>query len=436
MSNARDLIRTNTGPQSGLIFNADYANSYFTPKGWTKSTNYSMQKIEITPTNPTQDAGGATVEFRPAKNADYYGYPVAQMPTSAITPGTGASYTRFVDFLGHHLINNLTISHVSNVLTRLDGNVLHPIYRKNSERRRRYQWDPLLAGNLGVAARELLAQAPQVIQVPLDNILWFTYATCNFVPVIALSHELRFELTLNQMQQVIQSDHTSGVPTASISTQTIKGVSYPLAMIFSACHVTGDERTWQNNLFEADGIMAPFKEYKQQPRYTVIAGTSGVISVRLTALKDQISEIYWVIRSAEDLSTNYGNEPNRRLTYVSASLTGNGGQLIADHTKEYIDRRVREQFHSAEVSEIDNIGVFPLCWVPEDPVNNTGSIHMGIISDPTLNINIGTAVGQSTAYDVLNGGTGDANKNIVIDVFIDAFNWLHYVGGDINKTFN
>jgi hypothetical protein len=107
-------------------------------------------------------------------------------------------------------------------------------------------------------------------------------------------------------------------------------------------------------------------------------------------------------------------------------------------TKEWCDRRIREQFHSSWTHEDYCIGVIPFSWIPEDPVNNAGSIHLGIISDPILNINVGTAAGQSTAFDALTGAGPDttAPQNIVVDVFVDVFNWLHYVGGDVNKTFN
>lgn len=438
MATARDLIRTNVAPQSGLIFNNNFEDSYFTPKGWAKSTNYSTQKMELQPVNTTLDAFGATVEFRPPKTFDYLGFMALQIPFSAVTPGTGASYTRFVDYLGVYCWNYIQISHVSNVIAKLDSNHYLPKYLKDSDRRRRTLWDPLLLGNLSSGTRQTLTLGGQVALVPLDGFLWFTYGTPCFTPIIILSHELRFEVTFNLLSTVLQSDHTSGTPSASISTQTLQGISHPLALVFTAAHVTGDERTWQTNLYERDGIMQAYKEFKQQPRITVVTGTTGTVPLRLTSLKDQISEIYWIARRASDVNTPYGNNPNRRLTYVAASFTGNGGEMIPQHTRKFIDYRQREHYHSSYTSDDQNIGFFPFSWVPEDPVNNTGSIHLGIINDPTLNVNIGDAAGQSEMYDVLNGTSADGSpaENIVVDVFVENFNWLHFVGGDVNRTFN
>jgi hypothetical protein len=438
MSTARDLIRTNTGPQSGLLFNTDFENSSFTPKGWSKYHNYATQKQEITPVNATQDAFGTTLEFRPAKNADYYGFVCLQTPFSTIARGVGDSFCRYVDYVAVFAVDNIKVSHVSNLLTQLDMNVYYPKYKKDSDARKRWQYDPLLLGNLSPVQRLNLAKAPQVGLLPLDGYFWFTYSTSSFIPVIVLSHELRFEVTYKSSSTVIQSDHTSGTPVATIAPVTVKGWTYNPALVFLTSHITGDERTWQTNLFEADGIMCPFKEYKSQPRTTILAGTSGVVPIRLTSLKDQISEIYFIIRRQADVQTNYANRPDRTLTYVSCNFVGNGGEMIAYHTKEFIDRRIREQYHSSWANEYDHIGMLEVCWIPEDPINNTGSIHLGIISDPILNINIGTAAGQSGAFDVLNGFGPDTltPSNIVIDVFTDVFNWLHYVGGDINKTFS
>lgn len=438
MATARDLIRTNTGPQSGLVFNNDFESSSFTPKGWNKSHNFSTQKQEVTPVNATQDAFGTTLEFRPAKNADYYGFVCLQTPFSTVTPGTGYSFYRLCDYAGIFVIDNIKWSHVSNLLTQLDGNVIYPNYKKDSDPRKRWQYDPMLLGNLSPAARSALAKQPQVSLLPFDGLFWFTYSTSSFIPVIILSHELRCEVTYKSAQNVIQSDHTGGTPVCTISSQTIKGVTYNASLQFLTCHVTGDERTWQCNLYERDGIMVPFKDYKSQPRFTILAGTTGIIPLRLTSLKDQISEIYFLIRRQSDVTTNYAMRPDRSLSYVSVNFIGNGGEMIAFHTKEYIDRRIREQYHSSWHNEYDHIGMLEVSWIPEDPINNTGSIHMGIISDPILNINVGTATGQSEAYDVLTGGGPDSltPANIVVDVFTPAFNWLHFVGGDVNKTFN
>lgn len=436
MTTARDLIRTNTGPQSGLIFDADYEQSSFTPKGWGKYHNYSTQKQEITPVNATNDAAGTTLEFRPAKNADYYGFLAVQTPFTAITPGTGYSYYRFVDYLGIFAIDTIQISHVSNLITQFDMNVYYPKYKKDTDPRKRHQYDPLLLGNLSSMTRNQLATQSQVALTPFDGLFWFTYSTSSFIPVVVLSHELSIKITYKQMTALIQSDHTAGNPTATISPVTLKGQTYNPALVFLTCHVTGDERNWQTRLFEMDGIMSPFKEYKSQPRTVILAGTNGIIPIRLTSLKDQISEIWFILRRVSDLNTNYAQNPSRTLSFVSCNFVGNGGEMIASHTKEYIDRRIREQFHSSWVNENDHIGMLEVAWIPEDPINNTGSIHLGIISDPILNINVGTAAGQSEAYDVLMGVNGDGQQQIAVDVFVDCFNWVHFVGGDINKVFN
>lgn len=438
MATARDLIRTNVAPQSGLIFNSDFENSYFTPKGWAKSTNYAVQKQEIQPINPGTDAFGATVEFRPPKTFDYMGFCALQIPFSAVTPGTGYTYYRFVDYLGVHSLNYIQISHVSNVIARVDSNMILPKYLLNADRRRRSHWDRLMLGGLSPADRQILARAGQVALLPLDGLLWFTYGTPSFTPVIILSHELRFECVFNALSTVLQSDHTGGTPAATISSQTLQGVQHPLALVFTSCHVTGDERSWQTAQFEGKGILQPYKEFKQQPRITINPTTTGVVPLKLTSLKDQTSEIYWIIRRSSDVNTPYGNDPNRRLSFVSASFTGNGGEMIPSHTQKFMDLRQREQYHSSDTHPGQNIGFFPFCWIPEDPINCTGSYNIGNIHDPTLNLNVGTVAGDSQAFDALNGTSpdGSASEALVVDVFVDNFNWLHFIGGDVNRTFN
>lgn len=438
MSTARDLIRTNVAPQSGLIFNSDFRNSYFTPKGWAKSTNYSTQKQEIQPINPGNDSFGATVEFRPPRTYDYLGFCALQIPFSVITPGTGYSYYRFVDYVGVHVVNYIQISHVSNVIARLDSNTILPRYLLHADRRRRTHWDRLMLGNLSTADRQILARGGQVALLPLDGLFWFTYGVSSFTPVLILSHELRIEVVFNTLPTVLQSDHTGGTPSCSITTQTLEGVQHPLALVFTSCHVTGDERNWQTANYEGKGILQPFKEFKQQPRITIQPNTSGIVPLKLTSLRDQTSEIYWIARRASDVNTPYANDPNKRLNYVSVSFTGNNGEMVPLHTQKFNDLRLREQYHSSDTSPTDNVGFIPYCWIPEDPVNCTGSINIGNLHDPTLNLNIGTTAGDSEIFDALNGTSIDGSPAdaVVVDVFSDNFNWLHFVGGDVNRTFN
>lgn len=434
MATARDLIRSNTGPQSGLVFNGDYAQSFFTPVGWRRTTNHSTQKFDFIPINNQVDAAGATLEFRPPKTCDFLGFPTLQEPFSAITGGAGGTVARLVDYAVPHSVNNISVSHVSNLLTRFDGSVYLPIYLKNSEKRRREQWDPLLLGNLSPTTRNLLGQAAQVGYLPLDGLFWFTYSTHTFCPIIVLSHELRIEVTFNSIGTFVQ-DNSGNTPTCTISTQVIRGISYPLAMTFLNTHVTGDERTYQTSLYQQDGLLSPFKEFKGQPRQLIPSGTSGRYSFRLTSIKDQISEMYWIIRRQSDVTGDFTRRPNNRLSFVSFSFTGNGGEMVAENTYEWMNRRLREHFHSSRTAQTDGLGFYSFCWAPEKLRDNTGSVHFGVISDPTLNINLGTNVGDSECYDVLNG-FGEAAQNLVIDFWVDAFNWVHYVGGDINKTFN
>lgn len=440
MAAPRDLIRSNVGPQSGMIFDGNFGESPFCPMGWSKCTNHAVHILSLPPSNQADtNASNQTVTFEPKKNADYYGYCVLQIPFSAITPAVGATVTAWIDQLVLGAVNTWQVSHISNLLTRVDGQTAHKNYTLMQDYKAKHNLDPMILANYSLAERIQIAKGSFVGRYPTDHLFWFTYTTSDFIPVIFFSHELRFEVTFNQMNQLIYSDHpnTSAPPQASISTQTIRDVSYPLSFIWTTVHITGDERLSRAPMYEGNGLLQAFKEFKMQPRYVIQSGTQGTVSVRLTSLKDQISELwFWIIR-ASDLGNNYRNNPTNRLSYVAAGFTGNGGILVPLRDKEYIDQRARELHHSSLSFPRQNMGFIPYSWSTEDPVNCTGSIHLGVISDPTLDIVIGTQAGHSEAYDACNGtGAYSTPENLLVYVGVDAFNWIHMIGGDANKLFN
>jgi len=284
-----------------------------------------------------------------------------------------------------------------------------------------------------------LANFAQVGWYDLDNLVWFCYSTNNFVPVLTLSHELAIDVTFNTAAYIVNCDYTGGTtPSVSISTAQIKGQSYPLAFVDQMVHVTGMEREFHVGLYEGKGLAIAHTNFKQQPRITLNAGSSGTLTLKMTSIKDPITEFYWAARLASDVQTDFGNNPNRFLSYVGFSFTGNAGEMIPFHPKEYIDRRLREQYHSSIPTDNENLGFFSFSWIPEDHVNENGAVHFGNISDPTINLFIGTTLGDSDLYDALNGGGiwGAAGVTCVIDFWFNTKNWIHQVGGDIRLVFS
>lgn len=437
MSDARNLIRTNVSPQSDIMITRDYTKSPFLNRAWHTSVNYSTQKLELSPVNPQNDAINSSANFRFVKNADFYGFIVIQIPFTAVSGGAGFSYRRLVDFVTQHVINRITVMHTSNTIQTVDGQVLNLQYRKDSTFTRRSNVDKRLLGNLSPTLRNAFAKDVQVGWVDLDNVLWFCYSTNYFLPVMTLSSEIDFTVYFNSAARIIQCDHTSGTPTVGISSVAVKGIQYPLSLICSLNHVTGFEREFHTGLYEKKGLAIAHTNFKQQPRYTVNSGTSGVVNVRLTSIKDPITEFYWAIRLMDDVTGDYSQEPNRLLSYVGMSFTGNAGELIPFTSKNWIDTRLREMFHSSIVEDEENIGFYSFSWIPEDHVNNNGTVHFANIADPTLNIFLGTNKGDSDAYDALNGTGiyGPSGKSIVIDVWFNTTNFIHQKGGDIRLVF-
>lgn len=440
MSQARDLIRTNVAPQSALMYTKDFARgSHFVNRAWTTTCNYSTQKIDIGPMNPTSNAIGTTANFRLVKNSDFYGYTCLQIPFTAVTKGTGATFARLTDFAGHHVINKISISHTSNRVQEIDGLFLNLQWRKNSTYTRDQVAKKRVLGGLTVSERETMSKFAQVAWVDFDNMVWFCYSTNNFVPVLTLSHELNFDVTFNNASHIIESDIPVGgtSPSVGITTATIKGQSYPLAFVNQMAHVTGLEREFHVGLYEGKGLAINHVVFKQQPRITIPAGTSGTVALRLTSIKDPISEFYWVIRLSRDVNTDYGKRLNKYLSYVGISFTGNSGEMVPFHSKEYIDTRLREQYHGSIPAENENLGFFSFAWIPEDHTNESGGVHFGNLSDPTVNLFIGTAPGHSELYDALHGvgEFGGVAQDATIELCFNVKNFIHQVGGDIRLVF-
>lgn len=433
MSNGvRDIIRTNVGPESGLMFTSNVQHSPYSRSGWFATTNNVTEWWDITPENGSDNYVGTTANYRMFKRGDYYGFHDFITPVSALVPTGNPTYTRLCNAYGYDGISQITYNHVNQQLQILDAEIFLPEYLSATNQHRREHWDSLI-GYASVAERNMNATAPHVYHAPIDNWCFFTYNTHNWLPALTLSHELRISVTYRTATQVVQTDTSANF---SISNQVIRGVTYQPAMRILISHVTGKERVSYSTDHQQKGGVLPYIDFKRQPAFNITVGSSGIQNIRLTSIRGPVDELLVIFRRQADLQNDYQQRRDKTLTVRELSINGNGSDFFPARDDVFLRTRVAELYHSALPDASYVVYRISFSWAPEDPINCMGSVHFGNVGDPTLRVNIGANPGDSEVYDAVNGGLYDTLGQIVIcDVFAREKNFHHQRAGDLTRVF-
>ncbi len=263
---AREFFRVNTGPQDGSLFSMGYANSMFRHEPHHTFSDRVREPIEIVVENPGFNVEKTIEVEKLGSMAEDH---EVEFDLSAITPGLGATFFRFVNWLGYRLISEYSLRYAGNQIVTHFPEKLYIEHKLKHSSETQAVMDSLVAGNLTIAQRNALALGTQRIRVPLPT-PW-RYLRGHSLLIAALSNKMRHSIKIPTLASLIQTDAAGATATMN-----------RMAMHVEIIHATGPERAETTAItLRPTGMNYLFADNRYHRQELIPAGTT-VANIKLT----------------------------------------------------------------------------------------------------------------------------------------------------------
>ena len=407
MSSAgRNLLNANTGPQDAFLWNNQ--NSPFLPVGWEGVAIHFKEKREITPVIEATAPGGKTVFHLEDTLSDYMGEIVLRWTNSAVTAGSGATFTEYVDYAAIASIGSIELRYGSNHLQTIRPVQLHAYdYSMVKDREEQLSEDELMLGNKTQTERRTAAAAARTFYLRIPT--WWITDTHKYLPISCLSNELNIQINWASIDKVIRTDASTN-PSLSMSSTVL---------ISTLIHVSSQEQSAiQIDSDQDEGLMYCVHDFSDIHEEILLASGSSSFTVQLQNIRSPVVELLFVVRKDSEVnSTTLRNDPFNYQAISTFKLKGSGLDIVRDVARtenQFIDF---PDYHSGVAGSNINLIVHSLN--PEDRRDQWGSLNYFNINNATLTITFAANLAENHVLDVIG-----VTKNI-----------MQIKSGDIKKFF-
>lgn len=402
-----------------MIFHGDQGFSNFDYMGWHSTRNF-VQCWKDFPTSTATPQFGADIDFTLTKDFDLIQKVYFQWTRSAITVAGGTStFARMTDNAGVWGINSVQIQHTTNFLQVLPGASIFIRSRlRDMNSGQRAAVARLWGGDLSSVARDARAAATEMYTVELP--MFFSHNTHKALCCIGLADDPRVTIRMSNLNFLLESDAAGGaVVNCTIAAVNLRGLCY---------FVTAKERNTSIARMEKPGRVEKHTDCIAMPPQVLAAASSpGPFTIRLTP-RVACHEIIVLFRNAaDDAQVPSANALNRfqRVTNIRPRISGiDLGPLLdpvagAATAAPFTLNAVNYLYHTGDSFLGPNTEIYTIPWalVPEDDINATGSINLGVAHDPSLIID----------------ATITANMNCYVYIVHHA--WISLYGSDAHRVF-
>lgn len=441
--NISNYLKTVASVESPFQYDDDPESSAFVKQGYYTSTPHIDSRYIIKPQTQYSDYQGQLANIRIEKDHDFGGLCEIQIPSSAVTASNVPTYLARANWFAFTCINEIYIKHNTHTLQSWQGDTMFPHYILESDAAKREAFDPLIGGDYSLADRHTMAAKPMLFHAPLDLFGWWCKNTHTYMNTQSYSDELRVIVSFRQKSDIIQTDALilSGAATVThtLGTVTIADKTYELGLVMQQHHVVESERVWHHNKILNEGLLEPYVDYVNVGQDTKDPNQNNFFKTELKNLNMPVRHLAWTYRKATDLTTPYQKNYYNYLTVVGYGGTGqsSGGEFIPFTPSKYHNLRQRDQYHSSIWETAIPIYHHTFSYVPEDHINDLGTLHMGNITNPELVSYIGQSVGDSSVRDASRGDLPGqtAPEQIIVDVYAQTFNMRQEFGGTPKRVF-
>lgn len=399
----RNVKNANTGPLDALFLSTDHADSPFVYPGYRTVTNYSTEKVVVQPRDRQGVNFGAQTTYKLDLQGDFIGKIVRKVTMSAVTPGGGATYTRFVDKAGVALSDEIEVKYGVNRLPKVRDNELEAWYLgKKLDYEEQETLDELVAGNKSAAERDALAAAQQTwyIEVPV----WWASDPRAYIHQHSLAQELEIKFNNRSLLSLLDTDDNTATATF---TEELHVLYY---------HVNNQESNAHTmRLRQETGIVYGITSMQRVPQKTVPA-SSTEFTVDLQNLTLPSRGLICQLRKKANVLNPGGTQPNDYYKYETIdtlSCESSAGEFVRPQDDLYNRLFLQPKYFPGRPG--DKSYFLSFAFEPCDPLHASGHLSISNLNNPVFKAQWSAALDAveyvmdvfSVAQEILQASQGD-----------------------------
>lgn len=417
---SKDILQQNFGPQAELYVNSKF--NPFMPGGYKGCIAHQLAIEDTLPMNPlTSTWTQNPIKFQIEKDYNKLG-PIQLVLNIGPLTTTGGSYRRFVDFLGHFIVQSLRPMYGANELEpsitgdwiHIDDMIWTHLKQLNAEQ-------TLIYGPRTSADRQ--TDCTNAINVYVDLPTYWYKDVRKWVPISRLGNKLTIELILNALSNIVQTDGTNPVAPLNYIALRKNCLNYADSVVETERRISEIPA----------GIQFPFLYTERQLANRVSTG-SLYANIPLPNILGAVSYIIFIVRNFADVNTPLANNYSAltltgavqvntfNYSYSSGPLTPTMDRNFAlkcYNTKYFKDSLGGLTANTGGTDNNNNFYFYTWSLKPEDESNVWGMQYFASLSNPYLNITFTSAL-QADAQ---------------VDVYARSWNTMVNQGVDIRKLF-
>lgn len=335
----------------------------------------------------TPSAFGTTYSFEIYDNGDMSGDQFLKLTVPAPTGGTDP---RFCDYGGLYTIQYVNTYHGGVQVNSMTPDEILAYFLKKKRPEQIKAFQAIVGGNLSQTTRIANAASSQTFYIPI--LPWWARSEdpSHYLPTrfIKDKNVTRIDIVFQPYTFFLQA--TVGSPTITIT---------QLQLFSSYYHLDARQRL---AIGQQVATGYPIKMVDTTQKVTSEPLTLGKSSyqIKIDNLRSPISEIYFVVRPASDLQTNYGNDPTNFVTITGFSIQASGTDIIK---QSVIDEENNLYILNAKKYLGYNgtkIYGYSWSWDPLMESDYYGALDLASFTNPMLTVNFASSLGADHLIDI------------------------------------
>ena len=368
------------------ICNTNYS-LFLHPNHHTKCLPYveEWKLIDLVNGTVTTSLFGSTATFEIPTDGNIVGCIYLKIVVPALT-ANGASNVCLVDYAGWAMIRSVDTYIGSTKVNSISAEELFAWYSRMCDPNQWKAVQSLVGGNLSQQSRINAASGTQTFYVPIlqpfsRETLQMKYPELYYpIKDVFRQNQLRIYINFQPMTYFIQG--TGGSPTCGINVLQLLAAYY---------HLSGEQQLALIDLTKTSYRTKMIDTTQKVTQQLLQAGSTSY-QINISNIRSPVSQIYFILRNASDVTTNYANNPFDNLQLCADfSVVASG---ISVQRSSTLDQLSELQIVNRKYIGNPNLRIFQMIFEVY-PLNEatdfSGSIDFSALNNPMLTVYFSSA---------------------------------------------